>query len=248
MAVNRKKDQMPRRELSEYFSLQGARIALDPFSVTGVPSDPREWKKGLASTVRGLYYADKGAGRSVHEISAQLLRAAEIFRVDPGADALKHIPAAVPPEQTPNVYRDISAYILDWGSFSLEGKYGQVQMTSHEIALRFPRFSQFLPIYFGQDGVAIDDDMQFASIEESISMIIEEVHPLCMWNLPGLAAESYEALALFQNDEDAMDRFFSQVFSGGSGAADFVDFFPLLAQSIIDHLATAHPPVWPKRD
>lgn len=237
---------MPRRELSEYFKLQGARLALKPFSVTGVPSDPREWKKGLTTTVRGLHYAEHGSGRSCHEVSDQLLTAAEIFSTDPGARALKHIPAAVPPERTPDVYRDISAYILDWASISREEKYGQSRMTAHEIALRFPRFSQVLPIYFGQDGVAISDDMQFASIEEGIAMIIDEVHPLCMWNLPGLAAESYEALALFQNDEDAMDRFFSQVFGGGSGDADFTEFFPLLAQSIIDHLATAHPPVWPK--
>ncbi|MCX4675316.1 hypothetical protein OG413_08255 [Streptomyces sp. NBC_01433] len=61
-------------------------------------------------------------------------------------------------------------------------------------------------------------------------------------------AAAYEALALFQNDEDAMDRFFSQVFGGGSGSVDFTEFFPLLARSIIDHLATAHPPVWPKGD
>ncbi|MFE2017422.1 hypothetical protein ACFW9O_05105 [Streptomyces sp. NPDC059499] len=245
MTANQQKKHMLRRDTMEYFSLEGARIALAPFSSTGVPSDPAEWKRRLASTIRGLYYTSKG-GRSIYEVSSQLLRAAEIFSNDPGARALKKIPAAVPPERTPEVYRDISAHILDWGSFSLEEKYGQSHMTSHEITLRFPRFSQFLPIYFGQDGVAISDDMQFASIEEGIAMIIDEVHPLCMWNLPGLAAESYEALALFQNDEDAMDRFFSEVFGGGSGDADFTEFFPLLAQSIIDHLATAHPPVWPK--
>ncbi len=239
---------MPLHELSEYFSLQGARTALAPFSTTGVPSDPHEWKKALTTTVRGLYYADDGAGRSHHEISSQLLTAADIFRTDPGARALKNIPAAVPPERTPDVYRAISAYIVDWPSLSYEEKYGQSQMTAHEIALRFPRFSQVLPIYFGQDGVAISDDMQFSSIEEGIAMIIDETHPRCMWQLPGLAAESYEALALFQNDEDAMDRYFSQVFGGGSGRADFVDFLPLLARSIIDHLATAHPPVWPKED
>ncbi|GAA1313290.1 hypothetical protein GCM10009647_039070 [Streptomyces sanglieri] len=198
--------------------------------------------------MRGLLYAEDGGGRSCYEVSHQLLRAADIFSADPDARALRNIPAVIPPDRTPEVYRDIAAYILDQKGLLLDDKYRQGQMTAHEISLRFPRFSQFMPIYFGQDGVAISDDMQFSTIEEGIALIIEEAHPRCMWKLPGLAAESYEALALFQNDEDAMDRFFSYVLRGGSGSADFVDFFPLLARSIIDHLAAEHPPVRPKRD
>ncbi|MDK0521278.1 hypothetical protein [Streptomyces sp. ML-6] len=237
-----------RQNLMDYFSLQGARSALSLFSYGGLPSDPGEWKRKLAPTVRGLRYAEDGGGRSCYEVSYQLLRAADIFSVDPDARALKNIPTAVPRDRTPEIYRDIAAYILDQNDLLLDDEYRQGRMTAHEISLRFPRFSQFLPIYFGQDGVAISDDMQFSTIEEGIALVIEEAHPHCMWRLPGLAAESYEALALFQNDEDAMDRFFSSVFGGGSGRADFVDFFPLLARSIIDHLAAEHPPVWPERD
>ncbi|MFF9567457.1 hypothetical protein [Streptomyces sp. NPDC014685] len=98
-----------------------------------------------------------------------------------------------------------------------------------------------MPIYFGQDGVAISDGMQFSTIEDGITLITEEAYPRCMWKLPGLTAERYEALALFQNDEDAMGRFFSYVLREGAGSADFVVFFPLLARSIIDHLAAEHP-------
>ncbi|MCX4394857.1 hypothetical protein OOK39_22810 [Streptomyces sp. NBC_00264] len=248
MTSNRERSGVSRQDLMDYFGLQGARIALAPFSSTGIPDDSSEWKTRLAPTARGLYYFRDGGGRNCYEISSQLLRAADIFSADPSSRALDHIPAAVSPGRTPEVYRDIAAYILERRGLLLDDKYRQGQMTAHEISLRFPRFSQFMPIYFGQDGVAISDDMQFSTIEEGIALIIEEAHPLCMWRLPGLAAESYEALALFQNDEDAMDRFFSYVLRGGSGSADFVDFFPLLARSIIDHLAAEHPPVWPERD
>ncbi|MFB7233135.1 hypothetical protein ACFCY9_35965 [Streptomyces fimicarius] len=246
MTRNNDRRGIGRQEMVAYFGLEGARILLAPFSSTGIPTDADEWQRRLGPTLRGLSYAQSGGGRTFYEIASQLLTAAETFAADPAAPALKNIPAAAPPGRTPEIYREISSFILDSRSLPIEEKYERRGWTAREISLRFPRFSQFLPIYFGQDGVAISDDMQSASIEESIALIIEETHPLCMWSLPGLAAESYEALALFQNDEDAMDRFFSEVLSGGSGDADFTEFLPLLARSIIDHLASAHPPVWPK--
>ncbi|MFD5783396.1 hypothetical protein ACFVWX_20010 [Streptomyces sp. NPDC058220] len=236
---------MSSQESLEYFRLEGARVLLAPFSLTGVPCDAAEWQRRLAPTIRGLDYAADGGGRTLYEISAQLLWAAEIFRADPRARALKNVPVAVPSDRTSEVFRDMSTYLAEWNSLPIAEKLHRYPLTAREIALRFPRFSQVLPIYFGQDGVAISDDMADASIEEGIAMIIGETHPSCLWRLPGLAAECYEALALFQNNEDALDRFFSQEFGGGSGRADFTEFLPLLAQSCMDHLAVAHPPVWP---
>ncbi|MFE2939646.1 hypothetical protein ACFXKG_11405 [Streptomyces sp. NPDC059255] len=82
------------------------------------------------------------------------------------------------------------------------------------------------------------------AIPKQIAMVINDVHPACPWHLPGLAGECHEALVLFRNDEETMDRFFSSALNGGSGTLDFVEFFPALAQACLDHVTRSHPPLW----
>ncbi|MCE0444738.1 hypothetical protein LT493_03525 [Streptomyces tricolor] len=74
-------------------------------------------------------------------------------------------------------------------------------LSTEELRLRFPRFEQILPIFWGQDGVAISDDMQDATTEDGIRMFIEETHPYCPWELPSVVAECYQAIALFHTEE-----------------------------------------------
>jgi hypothetical protein len=90
--------------------------------------------------------------------------------------------------------------------------------------------------------------MQGATTEDGIRMYIEETHPYCPWELPGVVSECYQAIALFHDEEQA-DRFFShEGLPGGSGTEDFLDFFPLFAQRCIEHLKEAHHPLWePKK-
>ncbi|MFF7201960.1 hypothetical protein [Streptomyces sp. NPDC008141] len=237
-------------ETMGYFRLSGARSLLSVFASTGIPGDAGEWQSRLHPVLRGLVYAQKGGGRTLYEVAAQLRQAADLFDADPsgggGREELRNLPRAVPAECTSTTLRAIASHVEQWYSGSRE-EYYRPPLTAEELLLRFPRFRQYLTIYFGQDGLAVSDGMQGASVEEGIRMLIEEVHPACVWELPGLAAEAYEALALFQNHEVSLDRFFSMELGGGSGSADFVEFLPMLAQACIGHLAEAHPPVWDKR-
>ncbi len=113
-----------------------------------------------------------------------------------------------------------------------------------ELSLRFPRLSQILPIYFGQDGLAVSDDMQDARSDDGIRMYIDQTHPRCPWHLPSVVSECYQAMALFHTEEQ-LDRFFTgTAMGGGSGSEDFVDFFPLFARLCLDHMREAHSSLW----
>ncbi|WP_406174067.1 hypothetical protein [Streptomyces sp. NBC_00996] len=174
--------------------------------------------------------------------------AADLFERSPDGShkALNRIPRAATEERTPETLRQIARHLEEW---NVDWRtYSETPMDVRELSLRFPRFSQILPIYFGQDGVAISDDMHDATSEEGIRMYIDETHPRCPWHLPSVVAECYQAMALFHT-ENQMDRFFSAAaMSGGSGTEDFLDFFPLFARLCIEHLKESHSPLWePKR-
>lgn len=236
---------MPRRqESTPYFQLLGARLLLAPVR-GGIPVDTDLWKSALASQIRGLWTCSKENGRNLHEIAVELRAAADLFEASGSTalpHALKNMPRANPVNRTPAVLREIADHLDEWNS----SPQADVSMTTKELSLRFPRLIPMLSIYFGEDGSAISDEMSGSTIEEGIAMWIDQVHPRCPWELAGMAAECYEALALF-HDEDTLDRFFAQEHGGGSGAVDFEELLPLLAQSCIDHMKAHHPPVWVKR-
>ncbi|MFG2148019.1 hypothetical protein ACGFRG_28090 [Streptomyces sp. NPDC048696] len=230
-----------RQDTIEYFRLAGARTLLEPFRNGTLPGDPGEWRAALAPLIRGLANSAEEGGRNLYEIAAELRLAADLFAAAPSdpPPAVQHIPPADPADRTPAVLREIAAHVEEWNRLPESG----ATATTRELLLRFPRLSRILSLYFGQDGSAISDGMSDATAEEGIRMWISQVHPACPWELPGVAAECTEALALF-HDEDALDRFFAQELGGGSGDADFVDFLPLLARLCIDHMKEFHPPVW----
>ncbi|MCG0065423.1 hypothetical protein L0F81_19355 [Streptomyces tricolor] len=237
---------MTQPESVKYSSLAGARLLLEPFEGWGnsIPLDPTAWQEKLFPLIRGIKNAERDGGRTLSEIATELRIAADLFErfPDGGAAALQRIPSAAEASRTPQVLREIAEHIDDWrpgwSTWSAE------PLSTGELLLRFPRFQQILPIFWGQDGVAISDDMQDATTEDGIRMFIEETHPYCPWKLPSVVAECYQAIALFHTEEE-MDRFFSgEAMTGGSGTEDFLDFFPLFAQRCIEHLKEAHHPLW----
>ncbi|GAA0659871.1 hypothetical protein GCM10009535_44080 [Streptomyces thermocarboxydovorans] len=244
---------MTDREHVDYWTLQGARLLLDRYDGWSrrIPDDPARWQNDLFPLIRGIRSAEMDGGRNLREIAFQLRLAADLFEESPAGThaALKRIPRAATEERTPDVWREIAEHLENWNERVDRSTYVDTPLTTRELLLRFPRFRQILPIYFGQDGVAISDDMQDATTEEGIRMYIEETHPGCPWELPSVVSECYQAIAVFHTEEQ-MDCFFAgEAMGGGSGGSDdFVDFFPMFARLCIEHLREAHSPLWqPKR-
>ncbi|MEU8546676.1 hypothetical protein [Streptomyces roseoverticillatus] len=227
----------------EYFRLQGARILLAPYEYDGLPDDETTWQHGLAPTLRALYVAEHGEGRTLYEVAHQLRMAADLFstHLKDGEEttprALKRIPAAATRERTPAVLRDIATYVERWSK--IEGKL-EAHPGPWELSHRFPRLKQVLTIYFGQDGLAYEGETEDMPEAEGVrTWINDDVHPNCVWELPGTVAECYEALALF-TDEVSLDRFFTHL-NMGSGYMPWLEFLPMFAQECINHMREHHP-------
>ncbi|OYP17440.1 hypothetical protein CFC35_25500 [Streptomyces sp. FBKL.4005] len=236
--------------MREYSSLAGARLLLEPFDGWGnsIPLDPAVWQERLFPLIRGIKNAESDGGRTLAETASELRVAADLFEEFPdgGPEAIRRIPRAAEAARTPQVLREIAEHLENWKHDRLT--WLTTPLSTEELRLRFPRFEQILPIFWGQDGVAISDDMQDATTEDGIRMFIEETHPYCPWELPSVVAECYQAIALFHTEEQ-MDRFFSgEAMTGGSGTEDFLDFFPLFARRCVEHLKEAHHPVWEPKD
>ncbi|MEW2275401.1 hypothetical protein [Streptomyces griseofuscus] len=225
----------------DYWSLQGARVLLAPYDRwdSRIPDDSTQWQRRLFPLIRGMRTAEQDGGRNLREIAAELRVAAELFEVRPEDEALGRFPRAETEDRTPQVLREIAGHLESGNWWSSE----DVPLGTAELLLRFPRFSQILPIYWGQDGVAISDDMQDSTVGDGILLFIEEAHPRCPWQLPSVVSECAQALALFHTEEQ-MEAFFCEGMGGGSGSEDFLDFFPLLAWHCVDHLKEAHSPLW----
>jgi hypothetical protein len=236
------------RELGRYAALAGARTLLARYGNFGrpVPDDAEQWRRDLFPVIRGLWVAGESGGRNLYEIAAQLRRAADLFEGEPdgGHSSLAGFPMAEPEGRTPEVYRTVAAYIERWKApFDREAIFG-TPLTTGELALRFPRLTQLLVLYFGQDGLAVDDDIQDATPGEGLRLVVSDTHPWCPWQLPGLIAECAEALAVFHT-EDQLARFFGRAEAGGGSTGErFTDFLPLVADIFTEHLREAHSPMW----
>ncbi|WP_330258734.1 hypothetical protein OG586_11860 [Streptomyces murinus] len=115
--------------------------------------------------------AEQDGGRNLREIAAELRVAAELFEVRPEDEALGRIPRAETEDRTPQVLREIAGRLESGNWWSSE----DVPLGTAELLLRFPRFSQILPIYWGQDGMAISDDMQGSTEEQMEAFFCEEM-------------------------------------------------------------------------
>ncbi|WP_432153977.1 hypothetical protein [Streptomyces tricolor] len=190
---------------------------LEPFDGWGnsIPLDPAVWQERLFPLIRGIKNAESDGGRTLAETASELRVAADLFEEFPdgGSEAIRRIPRAAEAARTPQVLREIAEHLENWKHDRLT--WLTTPLSTEELRLRFPRFEQILPIFWGQDGVAISDDMQDATTEDGIRMFIEETHPYCPWELPSVVAECYQAIALFHTEEQ-MDRFFSgEAMTGG---------------------------------
>lgn len=237
---------MTDQESVGYSHLAGARKLLEPYDGWSrrIPDDSAEWQKKLFPLIRGIKNAELDGGRTLPEIAAELRVAADLFEAFPDGShgALNRIPQARTESRTPAALREIAEHLENWNSDWRT--WEETPMDIWELSLRFPRLSQILPIYFGQDGVAISDDMHDATSDDGIRMYIDETHPRCPWHLPSVVSECYQAMALFHT-EGQLDRFFSgAAMSGGSGTEDFVDFFPLFARLCVEHMREAHSSLW----
>ncbi|MFE0043142.1 hypothetical protein [Streptomyces albireticuli] len=229
-----------RQQHIEYFRFEGARTLLSTYELVGVPDNETEWQCGLAPMLRALYVAGVGNGRTLYEVAHQLRIAADLFAVHLGSEeempnSLKRIPVAVTRERTPTVLRNIAEYVEDWN----RTKMFTARPGLRELSYRFPRLKQVLTSYFGQDGLAYEGEMEGTSEDEGVRMWINDVHPHCVWRLPGAVAECYEALALF-TDEESLDRALPRL-GMGSGYMPWLEFLPMFAQECINHMREHHP-------
>ena len=236
------------QETVEYFRLEGARILLRQYADhhQDIPADDATWRADLAPVVRGIWNAESGGGRTRYEIGAQLRTAADLFDAHPDGShhAVRNFPMSETRQHTAAVFREIAGHLEGRPAPLTGDDRFTLPHTERELAMRFPRLRDVLPVYFGQDGTAVCDDMQDATTEEGILMLIDEAHPSCPWRLPGVIAECHEALALFHT-ETQLDYFFSgPAIGGGSGSEDFTDFFPLLARLCMEHMREHHSPIW----
>ncbi|MFJ5271558.1 hypothetical protein [Streptomyces sp. NPDC088358] len=237
--------------MSEYFRLEGARNLLRLYGryQNNIPDESSEWKRDLFPVVRGIWNSEMSGGRNRYEIGAQLRAAADLFESHPDGShrALDNFPIGSPRGRTAAIFREIADYVEQWASPLDRGAIGDIPTTARELIMRFPRLSNVLPLYFGEDGAAVSDDRLDASTEEGIRMYIDDTHPECPWNLPAAVAECHEALALFHT-EAQLDGFFCGAgMHGGSGSDDFTDFLPLFARLCSEHMREFHSPIWEPR-
>ncbi|MBC3981261.1 hypothetical protein H8N01_01390 [Streptomyces sp. AC536] len=113
--------------------------------------------------------------------------------------------------------------------------------TRHELNFRFPHLNHLLQVYFGQDGIAYEDDE--TTEVQGLEMYIQSVHPTCPWRLPGLVGECHEALALF-HDEDSLFWFFQEGYLMGSGSLSWTEWLPLIADTMTAHMREHHSYRW----
>jgi hypothetical protein len=223
---------MAEQELYEHYRFEGARILLAPFASTGIPAGADTWKPALEPTVRALWDSDRRGGRTLFEIAAQLRAAADAVEARPES----------PPQglaAPPALLREIADHVSGWNTGPVSSLAGAVP-TSDELVHRFPQLIEMLGGYFGQDGLATEDEL---TEREGLQLFIDEWHPQCLWRLPHIAAECQEALAVFQTDA-ALHSFFELEHGLGSGTLPWAEWLPLIIDVFGEHMRARHPPEW----
>ncbi|GEB48794.1 hypothetical protein [Streptomyces cacaoi] len=241
---------MARADHAEFFAFEGARTLLAPYRRPRTLPRARDvWEPALAPLARGIWFRQQRGGRTLYEVAAQLRQAAG-FADGHSPEELGErfaFPVTDPARDTSAVLREIADYAATWTERPTAERLRSAPRTTGELRLFFPMLTRRLGSYFGQGGLAVENDMADATAEDGIRMWIGQSHPNdCEGELPALAAECNEALALFHT-EDELDRFFCQENHGGSGDADFTEFLPMLAGLCIEHMREHHPLSWERR-
>ncbi|ANP48252.1 hypothetical protein J2Z21_003767 [Streptomyces griseochromogenes] len=236
---------MLEEETINYFRYEGARFLLSAFR-HHLPGLPEERTLALEPALRSLWLAGERGGRTLYEVAAEVRLIADTLQPgrDTGAvlpDDVREMVAGWPTDEPWSVLHAVATHVESWKS-GFVTKLSQAIPTSQELAHRFPQLREFLSNYYGQDGIATEDEMTEA---EGLQLFIEECHrhPICLWTLPPVVAECSEALAIFQN-ENSLRRFFEDEHGLGSGTLTWADWLPLIAETFTAHMRAEHPPTW----
>ncbi|MBB5939602.1 hypothetical protein [Streptomyces zagrosensis] len=226
----------------DYDRLSGAHLILSAFGYhTGIPSFIEERHQVLQPTIRAAWNLSERGGRTLCEIADQVRQVALIVESDPNMQriSLRGMPTAENHEATIAALGEISDYLESW-EIGYASKLRNAVPTSQELNLRFPQLNHLLHAYFGQDGIATEDDITEV---EGLGMYIDDFHPTCPWRLPGLVGECHEALALF-HDETSLRWFFEEEQGMGSGTLSWSEWIPLIADTVSGHMREHHGYRW----
>ncbi|MFD8647341.1 hypothetical protein [Streptomyces mirabilis] len=227
-----------------HFRFEGARVLLSVFRGRGIPVEPEERDAALEPAIRALWQAGEGGGRNLYEVAGEVRLIADALspeareRGGVPADLVELAVGSVPDEPW-RVLRDIALQVESWPS-GFVSRLSHATPTSWELGRRFPQLGEFLLNYFGQDGIATDDDL---TESEGLQLYIGHCHPICLWRLPRIVAECTEALTIF-HDEESLSRFFEIEHGLGSGNLAWSDWLPLIADTFTTHMREQHPPHW----
>ncbi|WUH92811.1 hypothetical protein OG900_23680 [Streptomyces sp. NBC_00433] len=167
----------------------------------------------------------------MYEVAAQLRAAAAVL------DADRELPVRGV-RATPEQLREIAGHVIGWNVGRAQ-RLADVTPTSAEPAFRFPQLLSMLVIYYGQDGIALEDDE--LSPRQGLQIPTDDWHPRCLWHVPQVAAECQEALTLFQTEE-ALERFFEVEHVVGTPGPPWLEWLPLIIDVFGEHMRAEHPP------
>ncbi|MBZ9641964.1 hypothetical protein [Streptomyces sp. PSKA30] len=227
-----------------HFRFEGARVLLSVFHGSGIPVVPEEREVVLEPAIRALWQMGENGGRNLYEVAGEVRLIAEALNPDArnrcGVPTdLVELAAASAPNEPWRVLQDIALQVESWPS-GFVAKLSRATPTSLELSRRFPQLGEFLLNYFGQDGMATEEDL---TESEGLQLYIEHCHPICLWRLPRIAAECTEALTIF-HDEESLSRFFETEHGLGSGNLAWSDWLPLIVETFTTHMREQHPPHW----
>ncbi|MDX3315123.1 hypothetical protein ACWGH3_18805 [Streptomyces sp. NPDC054884] len=235
---------MQSEETINYHRFAGARTLLSVFRDHREFEYARKRDAALEPVMRSLWLSGRRGGRNLCEAAAQVRLIADAL--EPGSDGNTPVPedlgeliAAWTVDEPWSVLRTVADCAESWESGFVTKLLG-TNPTSQELARRFPQLTEFLQIYYGQDGMATEGNMTEA---EGLKLFIEECHPTCLWHLPPVVAECSEALAIFHS-EDTLRRFFEDEHGLGSGNLTWSDWIPLIIETFTAHMREHHAPDW----
>ncbi|MEH0547214.1 hypothetical protein QA802_30230 [Streptomyces sp. B21-105] len=227
-----------------YFRFAGARALLSVFRDGRALDHAAERDTALQPVLRSLWLAGRRGGRNLFEAAAQVRLIADALEPDSGGRAsvpedLGELIAAWTVDEPWSVLRTIAECAEAWESGFVTKLLG-ANPTSKELGRRFPQLTEFLLNYYGQDGMATEEEMTEA---EGLQLFIEHCHPICLWCLPPVAAECTEALTIFHS-EHTLRRFFEEEHGLGSGNLAWSDWLPLIIETFTAHMREHHAPEW----
>lgn len=230
-----------------HFRFAGARLLLGPFvdPVNAViPVDADERAAAMEPRLRVIFHGSEAGGRSVYEAAAQV-RAIGVALAAGGAAAdelpadFRSLAARSGTGGRPDVFFDIADYVDTWQT-GVYAKLAASVPTAWELGQLLGHLRGMLDMYFGQDGVALEDeDLTDA---ERIGVYLADNHRrgLCTWALPTVVGECAQARALF-HDDDALRGFFAETHGHGScGHTSWTVWLDLISRVLTDHLRDEH--------